>query len=116
MRGEAAGFGEGDGADFCGGLFEVEDVFVAVFPFFDGANLGDVGDGGNRGGLVGGYVFYFVDHGGVDADLIPTIVANKLLLKTFLTGRNNNRIQILGVYVGAGRRSGFADVRIERDN
>src|SRR5690242_5582031 len=88
---------EFQGPDFLGRFREVQHVLGAVLPEGGVLYRGDMGDGRDGGALVDSDVLDAWHHAGMDADLIPAILADEGFLESVFPGGNNYSVKLRGV-------------------
>lgn len=73
--------------------FELDHVLAGVVVRHDGLNLGNVGNGGDGGNLIGGDEFQLRDVLRIDSHSEPAMLIQKALLETLLAGRDDDGVE-----------------------
>ena len=73
-------------------VFKKYDIFIRILIFLYMFHLCNVCNTGNRSHLIGRDIFNLVHHCSRDPDGIPSVVLQKLLVKSLFMGRHNNGI------------------------
>src|SRR5437879_6422452 len=108
-------FAKFNGADLPRRPREVHYKFARIFPRFDGLDGSQMGNCRDRCNSIGGNVFDLRTHRPVDSDFMPSVLTEKNLLKSFLTGWDYDRINLGCVHPTASRLHRSEERRVGKE-